>query len=71
MPHGEEGIVIDVQLFSRKEGSDLPPGVNSLSGYLLQRRKISVGDKLAGRHGNKGIISVILPEDMPYIDGTP
>ncbi len=74
VPHGEEGIVIDVQLFSRKEGSDLPPGVNELVRvFIAKKRKISVGDKLAGRHGNKGIISVILPEeDMPYMsDGTP
>jgi DNA-directed RNA polymerase subunit beta len=74
VPHGEEGIVIDVQLFSRKGGSDLPPGVNELVRvFIAKKRKISVGDKLAGRHGNKGIISVILPEeDMPYMeDGTP
>ncbi len=74
VPHGEEGIVIDVQLFSRREGSDLPPGVNELVRvFIAKKRKISVGDKLAGRHGNKGIISVILPEeDMPYMaDGTP
>jgi len=74
VPHGEEGIVLDVQLFSRKEGHDLPPGVNELVRvFIAKKRKISVGDKLAGRHGNKGIISVILPEeDMPYMeDGTP
>ncbi len=74
VPHGEEGIVIDVQLFSRKGGSDLPPGVNELVRvFIAKKRKISVGDKLAGRHGNKGIISIILPEeDMPYMeDGTP
>jgi DNA-directed RNA polymerase subunit beta len=74
VPHGEEGIVIDVQVFTRKEGSDLPPGVNELVRvFIAKKRKISVGDKLAGRHGNKGIISVILPEeDMPYMtDGTP
>jgi len=74
VPHGEEGIVIDVQVFSRKEGSDLAPGVNELVRvFIAKKRKISVGDKLAGRHGNKGIISVILPEeDMPYLeDGTP
>jgi DNA-directed RNA polymerase subunit beta len=74
VPHGEEGIVIDVQLFSRKGGHDLPPGVNELVRvFIAKKRKISVGDKLAGRHGNKGIISVILPEeDMPYMeDGSP
>ena len=74
VPHGEEGIVIDVQLFSRRDGHDLPPGVNELVRvFIAKKRKISVGDKLAGRHGNKGIISVILPEeDMPYMeDGTP
>jgi len=74
VPHGEEGKVIDVQLFSRKDGHDLPPGVNELVRvFIAKKRKISVGDKLAGRHGNKGIISVILPEeDMPYMaDGTP
>ncbi|MBM3712167.1 MAG: DNA-directed RNA polymerase subunit beta, partial [Actinobacteria bacterium] len=74
VPHGEEGIIIDVQLFSRRDGHDLPPGVNELVRvFIAKKRKISVGDKLAGRHGNKGIISVILPEeDMPYMDdGTP
>jgi DNA-directed RNA polymerase subunit beta len=74
VPHGEEGIVIDVQVFSRRDGSDLAPGVNELVRvFVAKKRKISVGDKLAGRHGNKGIISVILPEeDMPYMeDGTP
>ena len=74
VPHGEEGIVIDVQLFSRRDGSDLAPGVNELVRvFIAKKRKISVGDKLAGRHGNKGIISVIMPEeDMPYMeDGTP
>ncbi|MCL5073486.1 MAG: DNA-directed RNA polymerase subunit beta [Actinobacteria bacterium] len=74
VPHGEEGKVIDVQLFSRSDGHDLPPGVNELVRvFIAKKRKISVGDKLAGRHGNKGIISVILPEeDMPYMaDGTP
>ena len=74
VPHGEEGIVLDVQVFSRKDGQDLPPGVNELVRvFISKKRKISVGDKLAGRHGNKGIISVILPEeDMPYMeDGTP
>ncbi|MBM3700090.1 MAG: DNA-directed RNA polymerase subunit beta [Actinobacteria bacterium] len=74
VPHGEEGIILDVQVFSRKDGQDLPPGVNELVRvFISKKRKISVGDKLAGRHGNKGIISVILPEeDMPYMeDGTP
>ncbi len=74
VPHGEGGKVLDVQLFSRKKGHDLPPGVNELVRvYIAERRKISVGDKLAGRHGNKGVISVILPEeDMPYTeDGEP
>jgi DNA-directed RNA polymerase subunit beta len=74
VPHGESGKVIDVKVFSREEGNELPPGVNQLVRvYVAQRRKISVGDKLAGRHGNKGVISKILPiEDMPYLaDGTP
>ncbi len=74
VPHGEEGKVIDVRVFSREEASELPPGVNQLVRvYVAQRRKISEGDKLAGRHGNKGVISKILPvEDMPYLaDGTP
>lgn len=74
IPHGEEGKVIDVQVFSREEGHELAPGVNQLVRvYIAQKRKISVGDKLSGRHGNKGVISIILPEeDMPYMeDGTP
>jgi DNA-directed RNA polymerase subunit beta len=74
VPHGEEGKVIDVKVFSRDEHHELPPGVNQLVRvYVAQKRKISVGDKLAGRHGNKGVISKILPiEDMPYLgDGTP
>ena len=74
VPHGESGKVIDVKVFSRDESHELPPGVNQLVRvYVAQKRKISVGDKLAGRHGNKGVISVILPmEDMPYLsDGTP
>src|SRR5690242_16176970 len=73
VPHGEEGKVIDVKVFSRDEHHELPPGVNQLVRvYVAQKRKISVGDKLAGRHGNKGVISKILPiEDMPYLaDGT-
>jgi DNA-directed RNA polymerase subunit beta len=74
VPHGEEGKVIDVKVFSRDEAHELPPGVNQLVRvYVAQKRKIAVGDKLAGRHGNKGVISRILPiEDMPFLaDGTP
>ncbi|HEY5154293.1 MAG TPA: DNA-directed RNA polymerase subunit beta, partial [Acidimicrobiales bacterium] len=74
VPHGETGKVIDVKVFSRDESHELPPGVNQLVRvYVGQKRKISVGDKLAGRHGNKGVISKILPiEDMPFLaDGTP
>ena len=74
VPHGETGKVIDVRVFSREDGDELPPGVNQLVRvYVGQKRKISEGDKLAGRHGNKGVISKILPvEDMPYLaDGTP
>ena len=74
VPHGESGKVIDVRVFSRDESHELPPGVNQLVRvYVAQKRKISEGDKLAGRHGNKGVISKILPiEDMPYLaDGTP
>jgi DNA-directed RNA polymerase subunit beta len=74
VPHGESGKVVDVQVFSRKQGHDLPPGVNELVRvFIAEKRKISIGDKLAGRHGNKGVISVILPEeDMPYTeDGQP
>ena len=74
VPHGETGKVIDVKVFSRDERHELPPGVNQLVRvYVAQKRKISVGDKLAGRHGNKGVISKILPiEDMPFLaDGTP
>jgi DNA-directed RNA polymerase subunit beta len=74
VPHGETGKVIDVRVFSRDDGDELPPGVNQLVRvYVAQRRKISEGDKLAGRHGNKGVISKILPvEDMPHLaDGTP
>jgi DNA-directed RNA polymerase subunit beta len=73
VPHGEGGKVIDVKVFSRERGDELPPGVNQLvKVFVAQKRKISVGDKLAGRHGNKGVISKILPiEDMPYLeDGT-
>ncbi len=74
VPHGETGKVIDVKVFNRDDGDELPPGVNQLVRvYVAQKRKISVGDKLAGRHGNKGVISKILPiEDMPYTaDGQP
>ena len=73
VPHGEQGKVTNVRVFSRDDGDELPPGVNQLVRvYVAQKRKISVGDKLAGRHGNKGVISRILPiEDMPYLeDGT-
>jgi len=74
VPHGEAGIVVDVKIFSRENGDELPPGVNKLVRcYIATKRKISVGDKMAGRHGNKGVISRILPEeDMPFLeDGTP
>ncbi|YCK37618.1 DNA-directed RNA polymerase subunit beta [Actinomadura sp. ATCC 39365] len=74
VPHGERGTVIDVRTFSREHGDELPPGVNELVRvYIAQKRKITDGDKLAGRHGNKGVISKILPvEDMPFLeDGTP
>ncbi len=74
VPHGEGGIVIGVKWFSRTSGDELPPGVNDLVRvFVAQKRKISEGDKLAGRHGNKGVISKILPvEDMPFLaDGTP
>lgn len=74
VPHGEAGIIVDVKVFTRENGDELSPGVNELVRcYIAQRRKISVGDKMAGRHGNKGVISRILPEeDMPFLpDGTP
>ena len=74
VPHGESGIVVDVKVFSRENGDELPAGVNKdVKIYLAQKRKISVGDKMAGRHGNKGVVSRILPpEDMPFLaDGTP
>ena len=74
VPHGGGGIVLDVKVFNREDGDELPPGVNQLVRvYIVQKRKISAGDKMAGRHGNKGVISRILPEeDMPYLpDGTP
>ncbi|MBE6561717.1 MAG: DNA-directed RNA polymerase subunit beta [Ruminococcaceae bacterium] len=73
LPHGESGIVVDVKTFSRENGDELPPGVNEVVRvYIAQKRKISVGDKMAGRHGNKGVVSRILPpEDMPFLpDGT-
>ena len=74
VPHGEGGIVVDVKIFTRENKDELAPGVNQMVRvYLAQKRKISVGDKMAGRHGNKGVVSRILPrEDMPYLpDGTP
>ncbi|MDQ1697599.1 MAG: DNA-directed polymerase subunit beta, partial [Frankiaceae bacterium] len=74
VPHGESGKVIGVRVFSREDGDELPPGVNELVRvYVAQKRKITDGDKLAGRHGNKGVISKVLPvEDMPFLeDGTP
>ncbi len=74
LPHGESGVVIDVKVFSRDNSDELPPGVNKVVRvYIAQKRKISVGDKMAGRHGNKGVVSRILPpEDMPFLpDGTP
>jgi len=74
LPHGESGVVVDVKVFSRENNDDLPTGVNkTVRVYVAQKRKISVGDKMAGRHGNKGVVSRILPpEDMPFLaDGTP
>jgi DNA-directed RNA polymerase subunit beta len=74
VPHGERGIVVDVKVFSRENKDELSPGVNELVRvYVAQKRKISAGDKMAGRHGNKGVVARILPvEDMPYMpDGTP
>ena len=69
VPHGEYGIVVDAKVFTRENGDELPPGVNkSVRIYIAQKRKISVGDKMAGRHGNKGVVSRVLPvEDMPYL----
>ena len=69
VPHGEYGIVVDAKVFTRAEGDELPPGVNqSVRIYIAQKRKISVGDKMAGRHGNKGVVSRVLPvEDMPFL----
>ena len=74
VPHGEAGIIVDVKEFTRENGDELAPGVNKVVRvYIAQKRKISVGDKMAGRHGNKGVVSRILPqEDMPFLpDGTP
>ena len=74
VPHGESGIIVDVKRFTRENGDEMGPGVNEVVRvYIAQKRKISVGDKMAGRHGNKGVVSRILPrEDMPYLpDGTP
>ena len=74
VPHGENGIIVDVKVFTRENGDEMNPGVNQVVRvYIAQKRKISVGDKMAGRHGNKGVVSRILPrEDMPYLpDGTP
>ncbi len=74
VPHGEAGIVVDVKVFTRENGDELPPGVNHLVRvYIAQKRKISEGDKMAGRHGNKGVIARVMPEeDMPFLpDGTP
>jgi len=74
VPHGESGIIVDVKKFTRENGDEMSPGVNKVVRvYIAQKRKISVGDKMAGRHGNKGVVSRILPqEDMPFLpDGTP
>ena len=74
VPHGESGIIVDVKRFTRENGDELSPGVNEVvCCYIAQKRKISVGDKMAGRHGNKGVVSRVLPqEDMPFLeDGTP
>jgi len=74
VPHGEAGIIVDVKVFTKENADELPPGVNQLVRcYIAQKRKISVGDKMAGRHGNKGVISRVLPEeDMPFLpDGRP
>ena len=74
VPHGESGIIVDVKVFTRENGDEMAPGVNKIVRvYIAQKRKISVGDKMAGRHGNKGVVSRVLPEeDMPFLpDGTP
>ena len=74
VPHGEFGIIVDVKIFTRENRDELSPGVNQMVRvYIAQKRKIQVGDKMAGRHGNKGVVSRVLPEeDMPFLaDGTP
>ena len=74
VPHGESGIIVDAKVFTREAGDELGPGVNQVVRvYIAQRRKIQPGDKMAGRHGNKGVVSRVLPqEDMPFLpDGTP
>ena len=69
VPHGAYGVVMDTKIFTRENGDELPPGVNkSVRVYIAQKRKIGVGDKMAGRHGNKGVVSRVLPvEDMPFL----
>ena len=69
VPHGEYGIIVDAKVFTRENGDEMSPGVNqSVRIYIAQKRKISVGDKMAGRHGNKGVVSRVLPvEDMPFL----
>ena len=69
VPHGEYGIIVDAKVFTRENGDELFPGVNqAVRIYIAQKRKISVGDKMAGRHGNKGVVSRVLPvEDMPFL----
>lgn len=74
VPHGGDGVVHDVKIYTKADNDDMPSGVNKVVRvYIIQKRKIQVGDKMSGRHGNKGVISLILPEeDMPYLpDGTP
>ena len=74
MPHGQSGIVVDVKVFTKDNSKELSPGVSKLVRvYIAQKRKIGVGDKMSGRHGNKGVVSRVLPrEDMPFMpDGTP
>ncbi len=69
MPHGEYGIIVDAKVFTRENGDELSPGVNkAVRIYIAQKRKISVGDKMAGRHGNEGVVPRVLPvEDMPFL----